>query len=414
VQRVVSANGSEERLIAREIIVAPDAAYHERTEISAVLRADYVLELSNHARANGYSLVFVHTHPFSAGVPVFSQADYDGETHLVRYFDARSPTIVLASLVVGPEGCRARLMKNQSELRVVEVDSDLRIFFDPLDGAVATEIYDRQIRAFGVAGQSILGRLTVGIVGLGGTGSVLVQQLAHPGVRRFILVDGDQVESTNLNRLVGSQEADIGRPKVEIAVDQIRSIRSDAEVTVVVGDITVAKNARLLLPADLVFLCTDTHASRAIVGQMAYQYLMPCIDMGVSISIREGKIAYITGRVQMLSAGLPCLVCTGALDSETIRRELLSESERASDPYITGIHEPQPAVISLNSTVSSLATTMFLGAVTPIPAGARFQHYDGIRGTVRIMAKEPDVNCVVCSATGAYLRGDDWPLPARQ
>ncbi len=70
----------------------------------------------------------------------------------------------------------------------------------------------------------------------------------------------------------------------------------------------------------------DSHASRAVVGQAAYQYLVPAIDMGVSISVAEGLITHITGRVQLLAPGQPCLSCTGALDGEQIRRELLTPS----------------------------------------------------------------------------------------
>jgi molybdopterin/thiamine biosynthesis adenylyltransferase len=57
--------------------------------------------------------------------------------------------------------------------------------------------YDRQIRAFGVAGQNILKSLRVGIVGLGGTGSIVLQELAHLGVTDFLLLDPDVVEESN-------------------------------------------------------------------------------------------------------------------------------------------------------------------------------------------------------------------------
>src|SRR5262249_11303678 len=97
-----------------------------------------------------------------------------------------------------------------------------------------------------------------------------------------------------------------------------------------------------------------------------------------------------------------------------VRRDLMTEYERQADPYFIGAHEPQPAVISLNSTVVSLAITMFLGAVTHIPADARYQLYNGISGVVRVIAHTPDPVCVVCSTAGALARGNEWPLPARQ
>lgn len=92
---------------------------------------------------------------------------------------------------------------------------------------------------------------------------------------------------------------------------------------------------------------------------------------------------------------------------------MLTPEQRAADPYVIGEHVPQPAVVSLNGTVASLAVTMFLGAVTPVPARARFQLYDGIRGTVRPTTAAARPDCVVCSGHGALAKGASWTLPVR-
>jgi molybdopterin/thiamine biosynthesis adenylyltransferase len=54
-----------------------------------------------------------------------------------------------------------------------------------------------------------LQHLRVAIVGLGGGGSHIAQQLAHLGVGQFVLVDPDRIEESNLNRLVGGTVADV-------------------------------------------------------------------------------------------------------------------------------------------------------------------------------------------------------------
>ena len=58
----------------------------------------------------------------------------------------------------------------------------------------------------------------VGIVGLGGGGSHIAQQLAHVGIGNFVLIDFDHIEDSNLNRLVGATARDVknGKAKVEI------------------------------------------------------------------------------------------------------------------------------------------------------------------------------------------------------
>src|SRR5207249_1860878 len=74
--------------------------------------------------------------------------------------------------------------------------------------------HDRQVLAFGTAGQELLGQLRIGIVGLGGTGSAVAVQLVRLGVRKFVLVDPDTFEASNLSRLYGSRFADTRKPGV--------------------------------------------------------------------------------------------------------------------------------------------------------------------------------------------------------
>lgn len=399
--------------LVRDAKAVPQDAYEARTEASATLRPAYLVEIANRARASGESVVIIHTHPFARGVPSFSAIDDAGETELAEYFDRRVPAGSHLAMVIGPDGCRARSLGVHEDIPVWEVGSSLKCHSGFSATAEASEVHDRQVRAFGRAGQEILAALRVGVVGAGGTGSIIVQQLAHLGVLDFLVVDPDRVEPTNLNRLVGAGPDDVGIDKVAIAREAITSISPSAHVNALARDVVDADVADLLRDLDLIFLCTDSHASRAVVGQLAYQFLVPTIDMGVSITVKQGEVTHITGRVQMLAPGLPCLVCTSALDGEQVRREMLTPELRAIDPYILGDHEPQPAVISINATMSSLAVTMFMGSVTAIPAHARFQLYDGVRGTVRPTTARIVSDCIVCSSAGALARGQSWPLPVR-
>ena len=255
--------------------------------------------------------------------------------------------------------------------------------------------------------------LRVAIVGLGGTGSIVAQELAHLGVQRFLLVDPDRLEAPNLNRVVGSRNVDVGRPKVDVARDLIHAINPDAAVEALAASILGTATAQQLSDVDFLFSCTDSHGSRSVLNQVSYQYLVPGIDVGVAIVVRDGRVTHIAGRARMLCPGLGCLVCENILDAEEVRRDFMSEDERKRDQYIVGGAEPQPAVISLNGTVSSLAVTMFVAAVAGIPAGARFVNYNAVLGTVRSVHIEPTPKCVICSPSGAFARGASWNLSTR-
>lgn len=398
--------------VVAEAELVPDEAYERRDAVSAVLKPAFLVEVANRARAQGLGIVLAHTHPFADCVPSFSRVDDAGEIEIKAYLDRRAPGSDHLALVIGQHGCRCRPLGGGMDVPVWEIGETVRLSSET--GIAASDAaHDRQIRAFGAPGQAVVSRLRVGVIGAGGTGSVVLQQLAHLGVRDITVIDPDVVDKTNLNRLVGARPADVGTPKVEVARRTVLAVNPNAAVHAARGDVVDDSVAKTLAAFDFAFLCTDSHASRAVVCQVAYQHLVPTIDMGVSITVGSDGVEYINGRVQMLAPGLTCLSCTRALDGEQIRREMMTPNQRAADPYVQGAHEPQPAVISLNSTMASLAVTMFLGAVTPVPAQARFQLYDGVRGTIRPTFARANPECIVCSTHGALAKGTSWPLPVR-
>jgi molybdopterin/thiamine biosynthesis adenylyltransferase len=401
------------RFLVREIHPASDQDYTVRKKNRAQLRADYLVPLVQRARQEHLSVIFVHTHPFAEGFPAFSSIDDEGETELSVFLSRRVPDLLHASLVVGPDGCSARRLGSSHKVEVVQIGSKVDLLSDVTGNSKPEERWDRQVRAFGAEGQTAIQKVRVAIVGVGGTGSVVAQQLAHLGVSEFLLVDPDIVDETNLNRLVGGTSGDIGVLKTAIAARMIKRTNPRATAQTISRDVTDLDVAESLLDVDAIFGCTDSHASRAILNQLAYQHFIPLFDLGVGIVAKKGLVTHITGRVQMASPGLACLVCGGVIDPDAVRRELQSSVERAADPYITGYNEPQPAVISLNSTMASLAVTMFMTVFTTVPGEARLQYYNGISGVVRAATLRADPTCVVCSRSGALGLGHEWPLPGR-
>jgi hypothetical protein len=139
------------------------------------------------------------------------------------------------------------------------------------------------------------------------------------------------------------------------------------------------------------------------------------IDMGVAIDARDKTPVQFAGHVKALAPGLACLWCVESLDSRLVREEMMSPEHRQADPYFTtGEAGPQPAVISINSTVSSLAVTMFLSMVAGVPAPARYVIYDGNRSRVNAVAASRNPDCNFCSESSTALGGDAYPLPERR
>src|SRR5262249_34874734 len=70
------------------------------------------------------------------------------------------------------------------------------------------EYFDRQALAFTSTLQPILKRLHLGIVGIGGTGSSVCEQLIRLGVGKLTVIDDGEFEKSNVNRVYGSSVFD--------------------------------------------------------------------------------------------------------------------------------------------------------------------------------------------------------------
>lgn len=404
------------RLLAQSIEFPADEHYVVQSRIEAQLSPEFVASITKRARLNGKSLIFVHSH-IGDIPPVFSQTDDAGEKQLSAFLLHRHPKRMHAALVVSASGVAARVLGTSEKVQVIALGDDRRILypFDSRDRKVpVNELYDRQIRAFGASAQKELQQLRIGIVGLGGTGSLIAQQLAHLGVQNLLFIDPDTIELTNLNRVVGARPNDVDTPKVEAARKLAQEISPEIRVQTIVGDITHSRIAKALVDVDLIFGCTDSHGSRSVLQQIAYQYLIPCIDMGVTIAVKEGAITAIVGRVQLLAPGHACLSCSNLLSPQEVRRDMMSDFERKLDPYIQGVREPAPAVISINSTVSSLAITMLMAHALDLPSKGRHLIYDARLSVLRNVRATSNPDCYICSASGVLARGDELQLFARQ
>src|SRR5690606_7834127 len=118
--------------------------------------------------------------------------------------------------------------------------------------------HSRQVLVLGEEGQKLVEKLNVGIVGLGGTGSCAAEQLARLGVNRFLLIDDDTFEESNITRMFGTGARDMHRkflgrfqraPKTKVALiaKHLRSINRDVIVEPIFGNVVHTPVATKLL-----------------------------------------------------------------------------------------------------------------------------------------------------------------------
>ena len=131
--------------------------------------------------------------------------------------------------------------------------------------------YNRQILlpSWDIAAQTRLASASVLVVGLGGLGCPLAQQLVIAGVGRLVLADFDTVELSNLQRQMLHHDADIGRYKVDSARDSLLALRSDVVVETLPQRIEEALLQELLRSVDAVADCCDNFATRELINRCA-------------------------------------------------------------------------------------------------------------------------------------------------
>lgn len=380
---------------------------HEMDAADAALSIDEDVQADALAavKRSGHSLIDVHTHPFSDDQVRFSSFDLEQLPAFARYVRLKMPGRPVGALVLGRRGYDGLLWRSDAPepLRVVPVGAceesrELQIAGESPTNAPGEARFDRQVRALGAAGQARLRNLRVAIVGLGGTGSQIVQQLAHLGVRDFILVDDDRVDLTNLPRLAGARwwDATFRTRKTQVAARQIRRLGRGAVVRRIAG-LRSREALHALRGVDLIVGCVDNDGARLIMSEFAAAHLVPYLDIGVSIT-RVDEDAWIGGRVAFHVPSGPCLACADEIDFAEAGHDLESEALRgirlergyAEDRAV------EPALMPLNTVCVGLAMVELLAFVTGVRPVQPFARYDANSDRIVIGRVERNPGCPVC------------------
>ncbi len=364
-RRVVTPNGAT-RLLGRSIHWVTEDAYTLRTATELKIASHgYVPALA--AAENDRAVpIWLHTHSGGAS-PRASSRDRVVDAQLANLFRDRSGSTHYGSVVFARvDGSLAFTGHIESASGSEDIER-LWITGRRLTlaqhwahtAAPPSDMFDRNIRAFGGAIQEVLGDLHVGVVGCGGTGSAVTEQLVRLGVRHLHLFDPKTLTKSNLTRVYGSFAGDIGEPKVQLTAAHTRRIAPDADVTTTQGSITAESAAKELVDADVVFGCTDDNAGRLVLSRLASYFLTPVIDCGVLLSSDDtGQIQGIDGRVTVLVPGAACLVCRDRIDLQRAAAQMLTPSERqqrSDEGYAPALEGVEPAVVTFTTQVAAAA-----------------------------------------------------------
>ena len=426
------------RLIARELHLAVDGEDYVPGKYGyRMLKAQFIQSRILRARDAKLAYLAIHNHGGSTSVG-FSADDFAShERGYPALLDISRGmpvgALVFASQAVAGDlwfaGCR------RAELTEAHIVGNHRTFLYPRPPARAVRAvaaYDRQSRLFGDAGQSILARTRVGIIGLGGAGSILAELLGRLGVGEFVLADPDKVEASNLPRLVASEGNDLSpwwapaflrerfrRYKVDMAARNIRRAHRGATITALRSDFLEADVAERFKDCDYLFLAADTMSARLLFNAIIHQYAVPGVQVGAKVPVGgDGQVGDVFCVSRSVRPGYGCLWCNGLISPARLQDEAVPDSTKRNYAYVDDPGVAAPSVITMNAVACAHAADDFLFHMTGLKyvnAEAAWFRWNARKGTASYDVPRQDAQCLECSGSESSRlgRGDHFPLPTR-
>lgn len=370
--RIVASEDGDIRLLAHFLREVPDEAYTRREASSLEILSEGYVPALGEAESSGMVAIWTHTHPGNGSSPRPSIHDEKVDRQLSDLFRIRTGCSYYGALIISHQNAQmtftgylddAREIRNIDRLIAIGERFSLQ-WNDQTTKEPIPDLFDRNIRAFGGDIQRVLGDLRIAIVGCGGTGSAIAEQLVRLGVRNLYLVDPDTLSPSNVTRVFGSGPEDVGREKVNVLGDHLARIAPEIRIKRIVSMITAETTARILAGVDLIFGCTDDNAGRLVLSRMSTYFLQPVIDCGVILTNDgEGRLDGIHGRVTILHPGAACLVCRSRVDMARAASETLTPGERfrlANEGYAPSLEGVEPAVVTFTTLVAASAVNELL------------------------------------------------------
>jgi molybdopterin/thiamine biosynthesis adenylyltransferase len=242
--------------------------------------------------------------------------------------------------------------------------------------------YSRHIllNEIGVEGQQKIRAAHMLIIGAGGLGSPAAYYLASAGVASIVLVDGDAVDLTNLQRQILHTTERVGTPKAHSGQASLHAINPEVEVTPIARRVDAAALDELVQQATIVLDCSDNFATRHATNRACVMHRRPLVS-GAAIRF-DGQIAVFDLRADES----PCYACLFPPASG----ENAAEDELCST---MGVFAPLTGIIG----------TMQAGEALKLAAGigetlhGRLQMLDALTMRWHSVRVTRDPSCPVCA-----------------
>ena len=157
-----------------------------------------------------------------------------------------------------------------------------------LERGILPARYQRNRKALTITDQLTLFRSSVAVIGCGGLGGYVIEELARLGVGRIVVVDPDVFEEHNMNRQLFSSPANLGQAKVQAAAARINEINPAVTLVPIQTALSAENGADLLAGCQVVVDALDSIQVRLELADVC---------AGLNIPLVHGAIAGWYGHV---------------------------------------------------------------------------------------------------------------------
>ena len=232
--------------------------------------------------------------------------------------------------------------------------------------------YSRQImlEEIGFTGMEKLRNAHVSVIGVGGIGNPVVTQLTAMGIGKLKIIDRDVIEISNLHRQHLYTEEDIGKVKVEAALERLRKLNPQVEIEAVPTSVTTYTVESLVKGSDVVIDALDSIEARYALNDA-------CIKQNIPL-IYAGALGMVGSVCTILPNKTACLRCMFPALEEDEMPTCSTEGVHPSILYLVGGIQVSEAVKMIIGQQPSLANTLLYVDLTDLSfEKIQMSRYDG-------------------------------------
>jgi len=148
------------------------------------------------------------------------------------------------------------------------------------DGTKKSDFFSRNIGSITTAQQLQLQEATVTVIGCGGLGGFVIEELARLGIGSLRICDPDKFSISNINRQLYAQTETLGQYKAAVAAERVHLIHGQTTVLPVMSRFQ-EEEEQLFADTEVVVDCLDNVNSRRELAELCNQYKIPLVHGAV-------------------------------------------------------------------------------------------------------------------------------------